>query len=76
MPYHQDGKLHFVPLAVGQGNVDIFIGGRCIPGYWVRPSLEEPTVFYDDQGRELQLCRGKTFIAHLPPEALGSYEGE
>jgi len=62
-------------LSVGQGNADIFIGGRYIPGYWVRESTESPTVFFDDQGNEIQLTRGKTYIAHLPPERLLTYGG-
>ena len=55
------------------GIADIFIGGRYIPGYWVRESIDSPTVFLDDQGNEIQLTRGKTFIAHFPPEALLAY---
>lgn len=40
-----------VMQSVGKGNADIFIGGRYIPGYWVRESIESPTVFLDDQGQ-------------------------
>ena len=61
--------------SMGRGNADIFIGGRYIPGYWVRDSVSDPTVFYDDQGNELQLARGKTFIAHFPPESRCTYGG-
>lgn len=68
---YEDGKK-LLPLlrAVGGGNADIFIGGRYIPGYWSRPAMGDPTVFYDDQGQELTLCRGKTFIALFPQDAL------
>ena len=61
--------------SVGQGNADIFIGGRYIPGYWVRESIESPTIFLDDKGNEIQLTPGKTFIAHFPPESLLTYSG-
>lgn len=71
--YIQDSKLSPAMQSIGQGNADIFIGGRFIPGYWVRESIEAPTVFFDDQGSELQLTRGKTFIAHFPVEALLTY---
>ena len=54
-------------------DADIFIGGRYIPGYWVRESTTSPTVFFDDQGNEIQLTRGKTFIGHFPPESLLTY---
>ena len=59
--------------SIGKGNADIFIGGRYIPGYWVRPSIAAPTVYYDDQGNELMLSRGKTFIAQFPPESLCTF---
>ena len=68
--YVNNNKIMPNMQAVGKGNADIFIGGRYIPGYWVRNSVEDPTVFYDDQGNELVLTRGKTFIAHFPPESL------
>lgn len=32
---------------VGQGNADIFIGGRYIPGYWIRKSMTQPTIYQD-----------------------------
>lgn len=54
---------------IGQGNADVFIGGRYIPGYWVCPAVGEPTVYFDDQGNEIMLNRGKTFIAQFPEEA-------
>lgn len=63
-------KLLPIPLCVGHGNADLFIEGRYIPGYWVRESAASPTVFLDDKGEEIQLARGKTFIAHFPPESL------
>ncbi len=70
--YSLDSGSMLRPLlcATGSGNADIFIGGRYIPGYWSRPTMADPTVFYDDQGREIELCRGKTFIALFPQDAL------
>lgn len=47
---------------VGEGNADIFMGGRHIAGYWVRESATSRTVFYDQDGKEIRLQRGKTFI--------------
>ena len=71
--YTNNSKIMPVMQSVGKGNADIFIGGRYIPGYWVRESTESPTVFLDDQGNEIQLTPGKTFIAHFPPESLLTY---
>ncbi|NLV58469.1 MAG: DUF3048 domain-containing protein [Clostridiales bacterium] len=73
--YVNNNKIMPNMQSIGQGNADIFIGGRYIPGYWVRKSINEPTVFYDDQGSEIQLTRGKTFIAHFPPESLLTFTG-
>lgn len=73
--YAKNNKLYTQMDSVGQGNADIFIGGRYIPGYWVRESITSPTVFLDDQGNEIQLSRGRTYIAQLPPESLLTYEG-
>jgi len=74
--YENDNILMPVMEGVGRGNADIFIGGRYIPGYWIRNSIADPTVFCDDQGNEIKLLRGKTFIAHFPPESLCTFTGE
>lgn len=58
------------PTLCGARNAELFIGGKYIPGYWVRESEAAPTVFLDDRGEEIQLARGKTFIAQFPPESL------
>lgn len=71
--YVDDNMLMPYMQSIGKGNADIFIGGRYIPGYWVRKSTQYPTVFYDDQGNELLLNQGKTFIAHFPSESLCTF---
>ncbi len=48
---------------IGSGNADIFIGGRYIPGYWMRTGMDQRTVFFDQSGNEIKLQRGKTFIS-------------
>ncbi|MDD3921408.1 MAG: DUF3048 C-terminal domain-containing protein [Eubacteriales bacterium] len=73
--YTNNSKIMPVMQAVGKGNADIFIGGRYIAGYWVREDTESPTVYYDDQGNELEFTRGKTYIADFPPEALLTFTG-
>ncbi len=76
--YDVAGRTKATPDAglVGQGNADVFIGGRYIAGYWIRRSIAERTVFYDDTGAELRLLRGRTFIAMLPPQSLCSFDAE
>lgn len=78
VPYtyvNNDKNMPDMQAAIGRGNADIFIGGRYIPGYWVRKGVNDPTVFYDDKGNELRLTRGKTFIAHFPPESRCTFTG-
>ena len=62
--------------SIGSGNADIFIAGHYIPGYWVRESMESPTIYLDDKGNEIQLMRGKTYIAQFPEEALLTYTAD
>lgn len=73
--YTNNSKIMPVMQSVGKGNADIFIGGRYIPGYWQRDATDGPTIYYDDQSNEVQLTRGKTFIADLPPESLCTFTG-
>lgn len=47
---------------VGEGNADIFTGGRHIAGYWVREAVDSRTIFFDQDGNEIRLQRGKTWI--------------
>ena len=58
---------------VGEGNADFFMGGVRVAGYWKRESMESRTVYYDMNGSELQLQRGKTLIILLPQECAVSY---
>ena len=48
---------------VGEGNADIFMGGRHILGYWVRTGYQDRTIFFDQDGNEIRLQRGKTWIS-------------
>lgn len=46
----------------GTGAADIFTGGRYIQGGWFRADQGSRYVFVDDNGEEIALQRGKTFI--------------
>lgn len=63
--YYQGFKERPVTVNIGSGNADIFTGGRYIKGYWVRTGMKERTVFFDQNGNEIHLQRGKTFISIL-----------
>lgn len=44
------------------GNADFFMNGVHVKGAWQRQSMESRTVFYTEDGQELELQRGKTLI--------------
>jgi hypothetical protein len=54
---------------VGSGKAWIATNGRTIVGTWKKPSLTEPTRFYDADGKLVTLTVGQTFIQVMP---LGS----
>lgn len=52
-----------VMATLGTGNADIFMGGRHLKGTWVHDVYHARTVFYDEEGNEIALQRGKTWIS-------------
>lgn len=52
----------------GTNTCDYFIGGRHFTGYWVRDSIANNTVYYDDAGNEVLFNPGHTFIEILKLE--------
>lgn len=64
--YPETGGILPTPELVGQGEADYYLQGRHIHGSWYRADPHSPTVYLDDQGRPIQLTRGKTYIAHFP----------
>lgn len=76
LTFYNGGHDRPLTVNIGSGNADIFIGGRYIPGYWVRTGMNQRTVFFDQEGNELQLQRGKTFISVLDNSVPVSYTAE
>ena len=50
------------PVLTGTGNADYFMGGKHIAGVWERPDYDSRTVFYGEDGNEIELQRGRTLI--------------
>lgn len=50
------------PILTGTGNADYFMGGRHMTGVWAREDYDSRTVFYGEDGSEIELQRGKTLI--------------
>ena len=51
-----------VPTVVGTGNADYFMNGKHMAGVWQRKDMASRTVFYDEEGEEIRLQRGRTLI--------------
>lgn len=51
----------------GEGSAEFFIGGRHLTGTWEKTAYEEATKFYLEDGQELTLKPGNTWI-HLHPD--------
>ena len=64
--YHEDID------AIGSGEVYIFQNGTAIKGSWSKGSKEEQIKFIDENGKEIALAPGQTFISAVP--AYGSVE--
>lgn len=76
MDYANNNGVMPILKNIDQGNADIFIGGRYIAGYWIRTGVDQRTIFFDSEGKELVLTRGKTFIAMVPKEHAVTYTAE
>ena len=50
------------PVLTGTGNADYFMGGRHFAGVWERTDYNSRTVFYGEDGNEIELQRGRTLI--------------
>jgi len=50
------------PVLTGTGNADYFMGGKHYSGVWKRDNYNSRTVFYGEDGNEIELLRGKTLI--------------
>lgn len=59
---HWKGSTRPDPVLTGTGNADYFICGKHIAGVWEREDYNSRTVFYDQNGEEIKLQRGRTLI--------------
>ena len=59
------------PTVLGTGNADYFMGGKHFTGVWNRDSLSERTVFYDENGEEIELQRGRTLVVVMDYQTEG-----
>lgn len=58
--YHED------ITAIGSGQVYVFQNGTVITGTWQKSSAEDQIKFKDDNGEEIKLAPGQTFVTAVP----------
>jgi hypothetical protein len=51
---------------VGSGNADFYIGGKLIKGTWKKDSEETKTIYCDNNGKQIVLKPGNTWIELAP----------
>lgn len=61
-----DGYKHLLYQTTGSNEVLVFQDGKVIEGKWVKKDKASRTVFYDDQGREVEFDEGKIWIEIVP----------
>ena len=49
-------------MLTGTGNADYFMCGKHYRGVWQRKDYNSRTVFYGEDGNEIEMQRGKTLI--------------
>ena len=62
-----DGEGRLEVEVIGEGIAKVFYGGNYFLSKWVKKSKDQPTVYYDRQGKLLNLNQGNIWI-HLVPE--------
>ena len=68
-PYAGTGKeSEWAMSTIGSGAVSVFVDGTRTDGTWKKPSRLERTRFYDGQGAEIPLNRGKIWVEVLPQD--------
>jgi len=76
LTFYENDRFKPLTVNIGSGNADIFMGGRYIPGFWMRTGMNQRTVFFDQDGNEVKLQRGKTFISILDDSVPVSYTAD
>lgn len=57
-----DVKGHINLDMLGTGKASFYFGGKMIKGTWTRTSKNKPTVYKDENGKEIKLSVGTTFV--------------
>lgn len=61
----RDAKGYLAFGIHGEGDAYVFTNGKVIKATWKRPSDYEPNMYYDEDGNEIILNQGKTWICNI-----------
>ncbi len=64
---HDDGEGRLEVEVIGEGIARVFYGGNYFLSKWVKKSKDQSTMYYDRQGKVLNMNQGNIWI-HLVPE--------
>ncbi len=61
-----DEEKHMFYNVISKGDMILFQNGDVVTGTWEKTNQSARTIFYDNQGREIEFVRGVTWIEALP----------
>lgn len=76
LDFNRRAQNPILPEVVGSGAADIFIGGKYIAGAWFRATPQSRTIFFDQNGNELVLQPGRTWIVITNEETTVTYDND
>jgi hypothetical protein len=68
-----DEKLRLAMNPIGQGPATICLDGLCEVGEWKKNGFHERTIFYSNNGQEVELNAGQTWVEVVRPEIIITY---
>ena len=68
-----DTEHHMFYQVIGSGNALVFQNGEVVTGTWKKDSALDREVFYDTNGKEVQMVRGQTWVELVPAQNAVSY---
>jgi hypothetical protein len=68
-----DTEKHMFYQVIGTGKAIVFQNGVAVSGTWSKASALDREVFYDTNGKEIQIVRGATWVEIVPAGNTVSY---
>jgi hypothetical protein len=68
-----DSEHHMSYVVTGTGKSIVFQNGEATPGTWKKASALDREVFYDTNGKEIQMVRGATWVEVVPAQNKVTY---